>query len=258
MAAKKKFYSVKKGRKPGIYTTWFGPAGAQVQIDRFQGAVFKGFATRQEAEAFMKSPAPSYRPTKKAPAAHGRPTGQQPGPSPGSDIPAGETVTVYTDGGALNNPGPGGYGTVIIRGKDRTEISGGFRKTTNNRMELMACIVALEKLTSPSAVTLYSDSRYVVDGITKGWARRWQKNGWMRTKTDPAVNPDLWERLLALCRVHAVTFVWVKGHAGNPENERCDRLAVDAAHRKGLPPDKIYEATKLASHKTVYPAKTKL
>lgn len=241
MAVKKKFYAVKKGRKPGIYTSWFGPGGAQVQIDRFPGAVFRGFATRPEAEAFMKSPTPAFRPRESTPATRRDRGGHADHAPLAVDMPSGETVTVYTDGGALNNPGPGGYGIVIIRGKERVEMSGGFRKTTNNRMELMACIVALERLKPPSVVTLYSDSRYVVDGITKGWAKRWQKNNWMRTKTDPAVNPDLWERLLALCRLHAVSFVWVKGHAGHPENECCDRLAVAAAHQSGLPPDTVYE-----------------
>ena len=111
-------------------------------------------------------------------------------------------------------------------------------------MELSACIVGLSKLKSPSKVTLHSDSKYVVNGIKKGWAKRWRSNNWMRTKEDPAINPDLWGRLLDLCARHEVEFVWVKGHAGNPDNERCDRLATQAASKRNLPADKIYEANK--------------
>ena len=149
-------------------------------------------------------------------------------------------IIIYTDGCALNNPGPGGYGAVILDGEKRREISDGFKKTTNNRMELLACIQGLASLDKASEITLYSDSKYVVDGITKGWAKRWKKNGWMRTKTDPAINPDLWERLLELCEKHDISFVWVKGHAGNPENERCDQLANQAAIRGNLSEDKGY------------------
>ncbi len=151
-------------------------------------------------------------------------------------------VQIYTDGGCLGNPGPGGYGVVVLGGDNRREFSGGFRRTTNNRMEIMAAIVALEALARPCRVTLYTDSRYLADSIEKGWARRWKANGWMRNPKEAALNPDLWERLLALCGHHDVTFEWVKGHANNTENERCDRLSVAAAKRKDLPPDEPYEA----------------
>lgn len=239
MAAKKKFYVVKKGRKPGIYQKWFGPGGAHEQIDGFRGAVFRGFPTRAEAEKYQAAPLPqrSYRPKKSA--------RQNGGAVPTTPDP--NCVVIYTDGGALGNPGPGGYGIVVNNGTKRTELSGGYRLTTNNRMELMACIVGLEQLNAPTAVQIFSDSRYVVDGITKGWARRWKRNDWMRTKTDRAINPDLWDRLLRLCDRHDVAFVWVKGHAGNPENERCDQLAVSAAKQRGLPPDEVYEAVKSAA-----------
>ena len=150
-------------------------------------------------------------------------------------------VTIHTDGGALGNPGPGGYGVILRYNQHHQELSGGFRHTTNNRMELLAAIVGLRALKTRCAVTLYSDSQYLVNAVTQGWAKRWQANGWMRNKKERALNPDLWKELLQLCEQHAVTFRWVKGHAGNPDNERCDRLAKEAARRENLPPDVNYE-----------------
>ena len=140
-------------------------------------------------------------------------------------------VTIYTDGACLGNPGPGGYGVVLLYGRTRKELSGGCRLTTNNRMEITAAIVGLQALTVPCRVTLFTDSQYLANAITKGWARRWQQNGWMRNKSEKALNTDLWEKLLDLCRRHEVRFVWVRGHAGNPENERCDELSRHAATR---------------------------
>ena len=122
----------------------------------------------------------------------------------------------------------------------RQELSGGYCLTTNNRMEMMAAIVGLRSLKTPSRVTLYSDSRYLVDAITKGWAQRWQAHGWMRNKKEAALNPDLWTELLELCKRHKVTFKWVKGHAGQSDNERCDQLSTQSARRKGLPEDPGY------------------
>ena len=151
-------------------------------------------------------------------------------------------VIMYTDGACTGNPGPGGYGIVLIYGEYRREISGGYRRTTNNRMELMGPIVGLEVLKQSCRVTLHSDSQYVVEGIEKGWAKKWRSNSWMRNKRERAVNPDLWERLLELCERHEVEFRWVRGHAGNPENERCDQLAVEAAHMESLPADEGYKS----------------
>lgn len=151
-------------------------------------------------------------------------------------------VVVYTDGACIGNPGPGGFGAILDYNGNRKELSGGFRQTTNNRMEIMAAIMALEALKEPCQVTLYSDSRYVVDAIGKGWAKRWRANGWKRNKRNLASSPDLWDRLLQLTEQHDVTFRWVRGHAGHPENERCDQLAVEAANRPGLPPDLAYES----------------
>jgi ribonuclease HI len=143
-------------------------------------------------------------------------------------------ITVYTDGACSGNPGPGGYGTVLLftdasGSAHRKELSGGFRLTTNNRMEILSVIIALEALKEPCEVLVFSDSRYLVDAVEKGWAERWRRNNWMRSKTDPALNPDLWRRLLLLLAAHRVNFRWVKGHAGHTENERCDRLARAAA-----------------------------
>ncbi len=150
-------------------------------------------------------------------------------------------VILYTDGGCLRNPGPGGYGVVLLYGSHRKELSGGFRKTTNNRMEILAAIAGLEALREPCQVTLYSDSQYLVHAMQKGWAHRWQADGWKRNRTEKALNPDLWERLLRLCSIHKVRFEWVRGHAGESENERCDQLAKAAAQGPALAVDEVYE-----------------
>ena len=150
------------------------------------------------------------------------------------------TIIVYTDGACTGNPGKGGYGAVIIDGDRREELSGGYKLTTNNRMEMMGAIAALESLKSNSKVKLHSDSKYIVDAVTKGWAKKWQANGWRRNSKEMAKNPDLWQELLDLCQIHDVEFVWVKGHAGIPENERCDRLAVTAAQESNLAIDPGY------------------
>jgi len=152
-----------------------------------------------------------------------------------------KTVIIYTDGACLGNPGAGGYGVVLIYGEHRKELSGGFRLTTNNRMEMMAALVGLEALDKPCQVRLYSDSRYLVDAITKGWARKWRDNNWWRNKAEKALNTDLWEKLLELSDKHQVEFLWIKGHAGHPENERCDKLAVLAAEQENLLEDTGYD-----------------
>ncbi len=135
-------------------------------------------------------------------------------------------VTIYTDGACSGNPGPGGYGAILMYGEHKKELSGGDPNTTNNRMELMGVISALKALNRPCQVDLFTDSQYVVNAIEKGWARKWRANGWMRNKKDKALNPDLWQTLLELLEIHQVSFHWVKGHAENPYNNRCDELAV--------------------------------
>lgn len=151
------------------------------------------------------------------------------------------TVIMYTDGACSGNPGPGGYGTILISGKNRKEISAGFRKTTNNRMELLAVIVGLQALKRSCKVELYSDSKYVVDAINKGWARRWKANNWKRNKKEKALNIDLWKQLLPLLDEHEVTLNWVKGHSTDKENNRADHLAVEASRKPNLPADKGFE-----------------
>lgn len=140
-------------------------------------------------------------------------------------------VTIYTDGACSGNPGPGGYGAILMYGQHKKELSGGDPNATNNRMELMGVITALKALNRPCQVDLYTDSQYVVNAIEKGWAKKWQANGWMRNKKDKALNPDLWQSLLNLLEIHQVTFHWVKGHAENPYNNRCDELAVAESHK---------------------------
>lgn len=138
-------------------------------------------------------------------------------------------VDIYTDGACRGNPGKGGFGAILVYEGHEKEISGGERETTNNRMELMAAITALEMLKEPCEVTLTSDSKYMIDSITKGWAASWKAKGWKKADKSPALNPDLWERLLTLLEIHKVSFVWVRGHNGHLYNERCDKLATEFA-----------------------------
>lgn len=139
-----------------------------------------------------------------------------------------KTVTLYTDGACSGNPGPGGWGAILVYGGVEKELSGGEKSTTNNRMELTAVIAGLSALKEPCIVELYSDSKYVIDGLSKGWAVSWRKNGWRKADKKPALNPDLWETLLNLIEKHRLHYHWVKGHADNPYNNRCDQLAVAA------------------------------
>ncbi len=235
----KRYYVVVRGRNPGIYEAWFGPEGAKVQIDSFPGAVYKGFSSYEEALAYAGRPARSggnARTTVQRVSSDSSPGGvKEPVPD--------NALLIYTDGGCISNPGPGGYGVILVDGGSRKEISGGYMLTTNNRMELMAGIVGLKSISDKDSrpVVVYSDSRYFVDGITKGWARRWRRNGWMRDNSHPAENIDLWAELLDLCEIRKPGFRWVKGHAGHPENERCDVLARQAALGTDLARDLAYE-----------------
>lgn len=147
-----------------------------------------------------------------------------------SDLPR---VEMYTDGACSGNPGPGGYGTILRYGDVEKELSGGEAETTNNRMELTAVLEGLKALKKPCSLVIYSDSQYFVNGINKGWAEAWKANGWRKKDKKPALNPDLWDELLTELEKHEVEIHWVKGHAGHPENERCDSLAV-AAYQKYL------------------------
>jgi len=154
-------------------------------------------------------------------------------------------IEIYTDGACRGNPGPGGYGAILIYGEHRRELSGGFAETTNNRMEILAAVAGLEALKEPCEVILRSDSSYLVNAVRKGWIGRWKRNGWRKADRNPVLNADLWKRLLALLDTHPAEFVWVKGHASNQENNRCDELARTAAAKGKLPPDPGYTKPEL-------------
>lgn len=227
--AKQKYYAVAAGRNCGIFTDW---PTAEAQVKGFPGARYKGFASEEEAKAWLADPAYRRRESE-------RPAVQKPQPSP---QPPPDGIVVYTDGGCLNNPGPGGYGIVIEQDGKRREICGGFRLTTNNRMEMTAAIVALDELQgSRQKIHLFSDSSYLVNGIEKGWAKKWRSNGWNKSDGQAAMNGDLWRKLLGLVEGLEVVFHWVKGHAGHEWNERCDTLAVAMARQSNLPVDEQYE-----------------
>ena len=149
-------------------------------------------------------------------------------------------IEIFTDGACSGNPGKGGYGVILSYNGVKKELSEGFESTTNNRMELLAAIKGLEALKEPCEVTLYSDSKYLVDAINKNWIEAWQKNGWKNSKKEPVKNRELFERLIALLEIHSVEFCWVKGHDGHEENERCDFLATSATSGENLSIDKDY------------------
>lgn len=150
-------------------------------------------------------------------------------------------VKIYTDGACQKNPGPGGYAAVLISKEHRRELSGGYRRTTNNRMEMMAAIAGLSALKSTCEVAIFSDSKYLVDAMSKKWYVKWRKNGWLTAGNQPVKNCDLWQQLIELTEKHRTIFLWVKGHAGNLENERCDDLAVRACKSKELLVDDGFE-----------------
>jgi len=238
--AKNKYYVVFRGRIPGIYTEWYGNNGAEAQVTGFPNARYQGFVLKHEAEQayedwIQKNPLPTQSELFQGIQEKSDIS------SPQTDLIPLQSVTIYTDGGCRNNPGPGGYGAIIIAENERKELSAGYRRTTNNRMEIMACIVALESLDRCSNVTLYSDSQYVINAMTKGWAKKWRRLNWMRNKEENAENPDLWERMLQLCEKHQIHFIWIKGHAGKAENERCDQLAVQASRGHNLLIDVFFE-----------------
>ena len=227
---KKNYYAVARGRKRGIYSNWEGDDGAKAQVFSFPGALYKGHYTLYEAEEWLQEHLGT-----------GNSSVSQKSSKAQSAVDDLGKIIIYTDGGCSGNPGPGGYGAVILCNGHRKELSGGYRLTTNNRMEMIACIKAIESIEPGCGVRLYSDSSYVVNGITKGWAVKWRKNGWIRNGSEKAQNIDLWSKLLELCENRDIEFIWVKGHAETPENECCDRLAVASAAKSGLPVDEAYE-----------------
>lgn len=152
-------------------------------------------------------------------------------------LEANELVIIYTDGACLGNPGPGGWGALLLMGETRKELSGGYKLTTNNRMEILAAIEGLAALKRPCKVDLYTDSKYLRDAVEKNWLGLWRRNGWRTAAKKPVKNQDLWERLIALLATHDVSLHWVPGHSGHPHNERCDVLARTAAQSRNLPVD---------------------
>ena len=226
--AKKKFYAVAVGRQSGVFTDW---ASAEKQVKGFAGAKFKSFPSEKEARSWMNDPV--YE--KKA--------GTTKEHKPAANFNFGkDDIVIHTDGGSINNPGPGGYGAVVEIDGVREEYSGGFRLTTNNRMEMTAALVALQEVgETKRKIHIISDSSYLVNGIQKGWARKWQSKGWKKGDGQTAVNIDLWKKFLDHLDVLDVTFHWVKGHAGHELNERCDRLAVAAARNEPTTVDAGYE-----------------
>ncbi len=224
--SKKKIYAVAVGRKTGIFHSWDEVKG---YVDGFKGAVYKSFGSSEEASRWLQNPSYSSSGDKK--------TVKTAPPEFGSD-----TIVIYSDGGSINNPGPGGYGAVVIEGEKIQELSQGFRHTTNNRMELLGVISALEFVgKTEKQIRVFTDSKYVVNGISKGWAKSWRSNGWRKSNNEPALNSDLWERLLQLTAHINVDFNWVKGHAGDFYNERCDELAVMSANSKNQKIDSFFE-----------------
>jgi ribonuclease HI len=236
----KKIYAVVKGVQPGLYDDW---AKAAPNVQGFAGAVFKGFASLDEAtdwfeervgqppQVFFVAAKPAANPINKT--------------NLHAEALTEGKVVVYTDGGADPNPGPGGYGVVMLFGAPpktaRKELSAGFVRTTNNRMEIRACMAALSELKRPSDVVIFTDSQYLANAIEKNWAMTWREKGWRLSNGEPAVNADLWAQLLELLERHTVAFVWVKGHAGTRENERCDALATRAMRGRMLLADEGFE-----------------
>ncbi|PID76017.1 MAG: ribonuclease HI [Deltaproteobacteria bacterium] len=226
--AKKKIYAVACGRKTGIFADW---STVEKLVKGYPKALYKGFTSETEARLWLSAPVLEKKTKSTQPIKE----------SSVPDLQANDIV-IYTDGGCINNPGPGGYGFVIKREGQQLEYSGGFRMTTNNRMELTAAIVALEKLgKTTSRIHLFSDSSYLVNGIEKGWARKWQSNGWRKSDGSEPANLDLWQSLLALLTPLNVVFYWVRGHAGDADNERCDQLALAASRSNPSSVDTVYE-----------------
>ncbi len=234
MTAKaKKIYAVFQGHHPGLFTSW---DEASEQVKGFKGAKYKSFPDQTAAIAWLRECVVA---AKEPVAEHlidlikdhivkaEHASRSQQSNSNGK-------IIIHTDGGASPNPGVGGYGIVLQRGAKRKELFAGYKLTTNNRMEMMGVIVALRALNEPSDVILHTDSKYVVDSITKRWVYGWMKRGWKKSDGQRPENVDLWKQLLPLVKEHKVDFRWVKGHAGNAENERCDALVGEARKSKNL------------------------
>lgn len=228
--AKKKWYGVARGKKKGVYDQWFGPGGAKEQIDGYKGALYRGFPSYEEAASFVKS-------------GQAKSGGEKRGFE--KIEPDDTRVVVYTDGGCINNPGPGGYGAVILFKDGKEELSGGRRHTTNNRMELLACIKALEFLINEKReIVLHTDSSYIVNAVNKGWLKSWVSRGWKKSDGGDVLNQDLWQEMIRYISQLNIKLVWVKGHAGIEHNERCDELANSNARNGSGERDVWFEENK--------------
>ncbi len=238
----KSIYIVIKGHQPGVYTQWDGSDGANAQVEGFAGAVYRGFYNREEAANWLKSQ-PSHLLTPPLQRWLKEQSNQNADTLKDrvQDILQKGGIVIFIDGSSLGNPGRGGYGALIIDNQGQREISGGFRRTTNNRMELYACIAALESLRHPSAVLVITDSAYLYRATSEGWLNRWARSGWKGRDGKLVENIDLWQRLFRLCQTLPIEFYWIKGHNSTIENERCDRLATSAAQQPHLPEDTGYQ-----------------
>ncbi len=238
---KKQYYVVVKGHSPGLYKTWFGDDGAAKQVEAYPQALYKGFYTLEQATDWLRELGPeklrTYAPNLLL---HLENAPTKSTADPVQALLDQGKVVIYTDGSSLGNPGKGGYGVVIRNDDQISELSAGYFETTNNRMEMMACIVALKSLKKNSDVVIFSDSKYIVDAVTKGSADRWKANRWLKSDRKKIANIDLWKELLTLCDEHKVEFRWVRGHFTDANNERCDQLANVAARSKNLKHDTGY------------------
>lgn len=246
--ANKKYYLVVHGRQPGIYTSWFGEDGASKQVENFTDTIYKGFYSKEDALAwlrdFSEETLRQYAPNLLEFVDYSKPIEAI---DRDTDLLNEGKVVIHTDGCALGNPGQGGY-AAILRYKERVkEITGGFRETTNNRMEIMACIEGLKALKQKLSVVVFSDSKYVVDSINNKWVYGWRNKNWVKSKNRKVPNADLWKVLLELIEVHEVEFRWVRGHNNDKNNQRCDFLATEAAQKSNLSIDVGFNQNDLQS-----------
>lgn len=220
------FYAVKAGRSPGIYHTW---EECKAQVDGYPKAAYKKFATESAAREFIAGSPPPNNTAQTTKPKVAKPRPSLVSPQESSDYND-DSIIIYTDGSCLKNPGgPGGYATVIQLGKSVKELCGSEPSTTNNRMEMKAAIEALRFFDKPTDIILHTDSQYLRKGLAEGWVEKWKRNGWITKAGTPVLNKELWQELDRLNSFHRVVWKWVKGHHGNPMNERCDELAVGAA-----------------------------
>ncbi|MCF7826779.1 MAG: ribonuclease HI [Candidatus Marinimicrobia bacterium] len=238
----KKVYAVFQGHQPGLFCSW---EEASQQVKNFKGAKYKSFPDRDSAITWLRECVlAANEPVAQSIIELIKTQNSQIAPASKTSTPGlNGKIIIHTDGGASPNPGVGAYGVVLQKGSRRKELSAGYQFTTNNRMEMMAVIVALQSLNKSSDVVLYTDSKYIVDSITKRWVYGWKKRGWKKSDGNRPENVDLWEVIIPLLEEHQVEFHWVKGHAGHAENERCDVLVGEARKNKNLLVDTGYKVS---------------